>query len=560
MPAGAPVVIYARYSTDRQDARSIDDQVRRCRSFAEAHGLRVVEVYSDAAQSGSHLERANMQRLLAAARRGHRCSFRSVLVDDLSRLSRDLGDTWRIVFDDLAIAGISVIDCTTGMPSDSAGARLTYGALALVNDTFLQMVKSETHRGLQGRALTGFWTGGRLYGYSTVVEENPPDPTHPRKVPVVNEQEAAVVRRVFKWYAQDGISVREILRRLHSEGVSAPGAGTKRRTTPGWSQSSVVAMIDNEAYLGRIIWNKRKWSRDRRTGRRHYVERPQSEWIVREDPRLAIVSSDVWNAAQARRAASKARFPGFGTGPRGPGSTPGAPVRHLLSGLLRCGCCDSKMQVYGGKGESRTYACSARRRGTEFCANALTVSKAKVERTIFGGIREELSRPEIVERMTRRLAQRLRDLVPNNDAEAAELERALRKAEAGIANLLALVEQGEATPSPATAERVAQREAEANDLRRRLAEVRARPQVADLVPDAQFVRAQVRALTDVLALDLARGRALLEKHLGSVTLTPKGDGPKPVYRASGRISFDLGAPPKVEQVAGEGFEPSTFGL
>ncbi len=96
-------------------------------------------------------------------------------MDDLSRLSRDLGNTWRIVFRDLATAHVRVIDVSTGMASDSAGARIQFGALALVNDTMLQIVRSETLRGLEGRALAGFWAGGRVYGYRTVREENPPD-------------------------------------------------------------------------------------------------------------------------------------------------------------------------------------------------------------------------------------------------------------------------------------------------------------------------------------------------------------------------------------------------
>jgi hypothetical protein len=78
--------------------------------------------------------------------------------------SRDLGNTWRVIFEDFASVRVTVIDCNTGMVSDGAGARLAFGAMALVNDTFLQLVKAETHRGLQGRAIVGFHTGGRCYG------------------------------------------------------------------------------------------------------------------------------------------------------------------------------------------------------------------------------------------------------------------------------------------------------------------------------------------------------------------------------------------------------------
>ena len=152
--------IYARYSTDRQDARSIDDQVRRCSEFAKARGYSAGATFSDAAISGSHLDRAGMQALLAEAKRRGGSPFSAVLVDDLSRLSRDLGNTWRVVFEDLAAAGVRVIDCTTGMASDGAGARLTFGAMALVNDTFLaaresrdapRPRRSRTRRLLDGR-------------------------------------------------------------------------------------------------------------------------------------------------------------------------------------------------------------------------------------------------------------------------------------------------------------------------------------------------------------------------------------------------------------------------
>ena len=174
---GAPAVaVYARYSTDRQDARSIDDQVRRCRQFAVSRGFGVAAEYSDAAVSGSHSDRENLQRLLADARRG---AFRHVLIDDLSRLSRDLGDTWRLVFSEFASHDVSVVDVTSGLSSDAQGARMAFGAMALISDGFLQMIRTETHRGLEGRALAGFATGGKTYGFSTVPEPNPPQPEHP---------------------------------------------------------------------------------------------------------------------------------------------------------------------------------------------------------------------------------------------------------------------------------------------------------------------------------------------------------------------------------------------
>ena len=74
-------------------------------------------------------------------------------------------------FANVSNGGVKVTDVSKGMSSDAQGARLMFGTLALVNDHFLEMVRTETHRGLEGRALAGFSTGGRVYGFSTVKEE-----------------------------------------------------------------------------------------------------------------------------------------------------------------------------------------------------------------------------------------------------------------------------------------------------------------------------------------------------------------------------------------------------
>ncbi len=299
-----------------------------------------------------------MQKLLAAARGRSGSPFGAVLVDDLSRLSRDLGNTWQIVFHDLASAQVKVIDVTTGMSSDGAGARLTFGAMALVNDTFLQLVRTETHRGLEGRALGGFWTGGRCYGYATVQEDSPPDPEHPRKRSVIDPAQAAVVVRVFQLFI-DGMSLKKIASTLNDEGLAAPNDGGRgNKNGHGWGHTTIRAMLRNERYLGRFTWNQSKWVRVSGRKSRRRVLRPKTEWIEQEHPELAIVSRELWDAAQARSRRGGTRKVGR---PPGTGKFP-----SLVSGLLRCGTC----------GGSAT-ACATtrpRRRGNESTARSSSPS------------------------------------------------------------------------------------------------------------------------------------------------------------------------------------------
>jgi len=87
--------IYARFSTDMQRATSLDDQIRNCRRFAAQMGWQILDehVYHDTALSGFGVEqRPAYQRLVAAALAAVP-PFTAILVDDLSRLSRDLVET-----------------------------------------------------------------------------------------------------------------------------------------------------------------------------------------------------------------------------------------------------------------------------------------------------------------------------------------------------------------------------------------------------------------------------------------------------------------------------------
>src|SRR5687768_4368784 len=129
-----PAAIYARYSTDRQDARSIEDQVRRCREFAARNHITVVGVFADEAVSGSHTNRPELQRLLNEVTSSRTRSFGVILIDDLSRLSRDIWDMGTIVFQQLPACGAVVIDVMTQTPSDAPHARMLFTSLGMGND------------------------------------------------------------------------------------------------------------------------------------------------------------------------------------------------------------------------------------------------------------------------------------------------------------------------------------------------------------------------------------------------------------------------------------------
>src|SRR3546814_13614442 len=62
--------VYSRYSTDKQDPSSIEDQVRVCTRLIEQRGCALAAIYSDAAMSGATAARPGLRQLLAGAEAG----------------------------------------------------------------------------------------------------------------------------------------------------------------------------------------------------------------------------------------------------------------------------------------------------------------------------------------------------------------------------------------------------------------------------------------------------------------------------------------------------------
>src|SRR5262245_61930316 len=79
-------VIYARFSTDKQSDNSIEDQTRNCARYAERCGMTILTRFEDKAISGASKDRPGFEAMRSAGNRGE---FDVLLVDDLSRLSRD---------------------------------------------------------------------------------------------------------------------------------------------------------------------------------------------------------------------------------------------------------------------------------------------------------------------------------------------------------------------------------------------------------------------------------------------------------------------------------------
>jgi site-specific DNA recombinase len=157
--------------------------------YNEEYSMETVtwHVYVDEELSGAGADRPGYSKLLEATCR-QPLPFEVLLLDDTSRLSRNLGNTMNLV-DGLKFIGIRVVAVSQGIDSEDEQADVILTVHSLVDSLFIKELAKKTHRGLEGRALQGLHTGGRCFGYDIVREG--------ASVRLqINEMEAAVVRRV----------------------------------------------------------------------------------------------------------------------------------------------------------------------------------------------------------------------------------------------------------------------------------------------------------------------------------------------------------------------------
>jgi len=64
--------------------------------------------------------------------------------------------------------------------------------------------------------------------------------------------------------------------------------------------------LNNELYIGRLIWNRLRYVKDPSTGKRVSRLNDQSGWVIHEAPELRIMPQDLWDLAKARQVAMAA--------------------------------------------------------------------------------------------------------------------------------------------------------------------------------------------------------------------------------------------------------------
>ncbi|MGY3149612.1 site-specific DNA recombinase [Bradyrhizobium sp. USDA 3397] len=464
-------VIYARFSSDRQKDRSIDDQIALCRDLCTREGMAVISTFEDRAISGAGaINRPGFQALMRAAEAG---LFDVIVAEDMDRLFRDQADyhTTRKHLDHLGIA----IHTASGKVGKLDGA-----LRALMSEMYVENLVLHTRRGLEGVIRDGRHAGGRAYGYRAV-------PSKPGELEIV-EDEAEIVREIFARYIA-GETPRAIAHDLNSRKVRAPRGQLWNASTINGNVSRGGGLILNSLYGGFITWNRVKMVKDPVTRKRLSRPNPKDQHKVVEAPHLRIIDDATWKAAQAIKINRRHNaMPATVQKARAP--------KRVFSGLIRCGCCGGGMASIGADRKGVRLQCTTHRESGS-CPNSRRVYLDEIEALAIKGLRQHLAHPEVIAEFVDAYNAERKRLKKEASTERTRIERRLGEIEREIKRIVDFIVKGMATD--ALIPRMNELEADRKALAARLEETNEADTVIALHPKAidRYKRA-VRELDDEL--------------------------------------------------------------
>lgn len=345
------IVAYCRVSTDTSDQlNSLEAQKTFFQEFADKNGHNLISIYADEGISGTKIKnRKEFQKLLNDAKHG---LFEMVVVKDISRFARNTVDLLNSTRQ-LKEYSIETTFITSNMTilGQSEFVLTIFGALAQEEsaNTSKRVKFGKKANAEKGRV------PNIVYGY----DKTKGDYFNLK----INENEAAVVRRMFDLYINHGCGSNKIAQALNKDNVK-----TKRDCK--WSQHAVGRILTNEIYTGKIINGKEEVT-DFLTSKRE--KKSECDWNITLKPDLRIISDEIFQKAQDILAKRNVDFNI---------NKERQSNRHLFSTLIRCNCCGYSFRQLKKIHTNKTYikwVCSGRNsNGKDFCNNKIKIDEEEL--------------------------------------------------------------------------------------------------------------------------------------------------------------------------------------
>ena len=292
------VAIYTRVSTIEQaeEGYSISEQQDKLKKYCDIKDWKVARVYTDPGFSGSNTNRPSLQQLISDCKNN---MFDAVLVYKLDRLSRSQKDTLYLIEDVFNKNGVGFISLSENFDTSTAFGKAMIGILSVFAQLEREQITERMTLGRVGRAKAGKAMSWANCPFGYIIQ---------KEIYEIDPFRAEIVKRIYRDYLS-GVSITKITQKLNAEGHVGKNVN--------WSYRTVRQILGNIVYAG-------------------YIKYKNEIYPGLHKPIVSLSDYKKVQVELERRRITQAQL----SNPR--------PFRakYMLSGLMRCGYCNSVLQIY----------------------------------------------------------------------------------------------------------------------------------------------------------------------------------------------------------------------
>ncbi len=388
------VVVYARFSSSKQNETSIEAQLRVCYEYCKVNNLTVIGEYIDRAKSAKTDNRPDFKRMINDS---NKKQFQGIVCYQLDRFARNRYDS-AIYKSKLKKNGVRVYSAKENINDDASGI-LMESVLEGMAEYYSKELSQKVNRNMRLNAMKGYFNGGFApLGYKVVTVDCG---TYKKKRLEVDAITSKVVKEIFELRA-DETKIDYIIDILNHKGY-------KNINGKKFTRNSLQSLLKNKRYIGTNMYG--------------------DEEFPNTIP--AIIDKDLFNRVQKVIEKNK----------KGPGKAK-AKEEYLLTTKLICDCCGEKMKGISGKSKNGTiyryYTCKTNN-SKQKCKRK-NINKDYLENLVINKCKEILNDKniEIIAKQVYRMCQKEN----NKNLIIKEYENKIKETEKAINNLLLAIEKG----------------------------------------------------------------------------------------------------------------------
>lgn len=313
--------MYLRKSRAEELSDSVDETLKRHKEilldYAQNNGLTITRIYEEVVSGESLYARPHMLELLADVEQG---TYDAVLCMDIDRLGRGAMSDQGIILETLKNSDTKIIT-----------PRKTYDLNNEMDETYsefetfmarqeLKSIKRRMQRGVRKTVEEGGYVANAPYGYQKATRNKRPTLS-------VIEEEARFVRMIYDLYVNKNMGCQQI-----ADAVNVLNA--KPHRSDRFGRTSVMKILRNPVYTGKIVWNRTSQLRKGSKGSQNHVtvHNPKERWIFADGMHPPIIEQSLFEQAQK-----------IAAGRRHPPAKKGI-LENPLAGLVYCSRCGQLMQ------------------------------------------------------------------------------------------------------------------------------------------------------------------------------------------------------------------------